>query len=287
MPWKDFFYTALVLHVDFTVLWWLLAIAGVFWSLNSTARAVSAGWLSLILVVVGGILIGIAPLTDAANPLTNNYVPMLENSMFIKGLFVFGGGVLLLVLRSLLALPWRILFSPDGQGTLRFGALAGVVATLAALLALAWTYYRLPVGSGRGYYETLFWAGGHVLQFTHTALMSVCWLWLAHVCAVKLPVNARMITLILAIGVAPVLMVPYPFIAYEIGDPAFTGWFVWFMRDYNGISALLISLAIIWGVLERTDGDRKQHHLLQPWFFPSSCSALAVFSAFISVRAAH
>ena len=23
MPWKDFFYTALVLHVDFTVLWWL------------------------------------------------------------------------------------------------------------------------------------------------------------------------------------------------------------------------------------------------------------------------
>ena len=267
MPWKDFFYTALVLHVDFTVLWWLLAIAGVFWSLNSTARAISAGWLALGMVVVGGVTIGVAPLTGASNPLTNNYVPMLENSVFIMGLLIFGGGVLLLVLRSLWALPWRGLCTTDGEGALRIGALAAAIATLAAILALAWTYYQLPAGSGRSYYEALFWAGGHVLQFTHTALMCICWLWLAHFCSVRLPFSARVVAIIFVIGVAPVLMVPYPFMAYEIGESGFTSWFVWFMRDYNGISAFLISLAIVWGITERTDGDKEQRHLFAALVF--------------------
>ena len=267
MPWKDFFYTALVLHVDFTVLWWLLAIAGVFWSLNSTARGTIVGWLALALVVVGGVISGIAPLTGDSNPLTNNYVPMLENRVFTIGLLTFGAGVLLLVLRSLLALPWRALLADSGEGTLRVGAVAGAVATLAALIALAWTYFELPVGSGRSYYEALFWAGGHVLQFTHTALMCIAWLWLAHVCSVKLPFSARTIAIIFVIGVLPVLMVPYPFMVYEIGDSGFTSWFVWFMRDYNGISAGLIGLAIVWGVLERIDGDRNQHHLFAAMAF--------------------
>jgi len=99
--------------------------------------------------------------------------------------------VLLLVLRSLLATPCRALLSPDGEGALRVGALAGALATLAAILALAWSYAVLPAGAGRSYYEALFWAGGHVLQFTHTALICVSWLWLAHVCSIKLPFSAR------------------------------------------------------------------------------------------------
>ena len=267
MPWKDFFYTALVLHVDFTVLWWLLAIAGVFWSLNSTARGVAVGWSALALVVTGGIISGIAPLTGEANPLTNNYVPMLENRVFTIGLLTFAAGVLLLVLRSLWSLPGKALLSGDGEGALRIGALAGALATLAAIAALAWSYHVLPAGSGRGYYEALFWAGGHVLQFTHTALMGIAWLWLAQACSLRLPVSPRVIAIIFLIGVLPVLMVPYPFISYEIGDSGFTSWFVWFMRDYNGISAGLIGLAIIWSALERIDGDGKQHHLFAALIF--------------------
>ena len=267
MPWKDFFYTALVLHVDFTVLWWLLAIAGVFWSLNSTARGVMVGWVALALVVVGGIISGIAPLTGESNPLTNNYVPMLENKVFTIGLLTFGAGVLLLVLRSLLALPGRALLAGNGEAALRVGALTGAVATLAAIAALAWSYHDLPVGSGRSYFEALFWGGGHVLQFTHTALMAIAWLWLAQACSLKMPVSPKIFATIFVIGLLPVLMVPYPFMAYEIGDSGFTSWFVWFMRDYNGISAGLIGLAIVWSALERIDGDRNQHHLFAALVF--------------------
>jgi hypothetical protein len=267
MPWKDFFYTALVLHVDFTVLWWLLAIAGVFWSLNSTNRAVSWGWLALALVVGGGIFVGVAPLADAANPLTNNYVPMLENSMFIKGMALFGGGVLLLVLRSLWALPWGRICVASGEGALRLGALTAVVATLFAIAVFIWTFYEIPPGHGRTHYEILFWAGGHVLQYAHTALMCVCWLWLAQACSIRLPANPRPVMMIFAIGAAPVLLTPWPFLAYQTGGAEFMRWFVWFMRDGNGIAPLLIGLIVVSGLFGRTARDIRSHHLFASLIF--------------------
>jgi len=267
MPWKDFFYTALVLHVDFTVLWWLLAIAGVFWSLISVARGISAGWLALALVVAGGILVGVAPLTGDANPLTNNYVPMLENRTFIKGLVVFGGGVLLLVLRSLYAAPIRDVFAGSGEGPLRFGAWAAAVATLMAILALIWSFAAAPVAEGRAYYESLFWAGGHVLQFAHTALLGVCWLWLASVCRIHIPFSPRIIMLMFTLGAVPVLLAPWPFISYEVGGAEFTRWFVWFMRDGNGLAPFLIGLAVLWGLLRSPAPENAQRHLYAALLF--------------------
>ncbi|MFQ5582344.1 MAG: cbb3-type cytochrome c oxidase subunit I [Mariprofundaceae bacterium] len=267
MPWKDFFYTALVLHVDFTVLWWLLAIAGVFWSLNSIAKGISAGWLALALVVAGGVLVGIAPLTGDANPLTNNYVPMLENRMFIKGLLVFGGGVLLLVIRSLYATPMQATFANSGDGALRFGAWTAAIATLVAILALIWSFADTPEGEGRAYYEGLFWAGGHVLQFAHTALMCACWLWLASVCRISIPVSARTIMIMFAMGAVPVLLAPWPFISYDSGGPEFMRWFVWFMRDGNGVAPLLIGLAILWGLLRTAPPEDTPRHLYASLLF--------------------
>ena len=52
IPWVDFFHTALVVHVDLTVLVWFLAFAGVLWSYNSTARCVLCGKVSLLLATM-------------------------------------------------------------------------------------------------------------------------------------------------------------------------------------------------------------------------------------------
>jgi len=262
MPWKDFFYTALVLHVDFTVLWWLLAIAGVFWSLNSAARAVSLGWMALTLVVAGGVLVGISPLTGAANPLTNNYVPMLENRYFIKGMIVFGGGILLLVLRSLYAAPMRAIFTPNYEGAMRFGIWTAVLATLAALLALVWSFGHMPTGlEHRAYYEPLFWAGGHVLQFAHTALLCVCWLWISTACGARIPISPKLVMAAFAISIAPVLFAFMPFIHDGVGSAGFTVWFVKLMRDANGIAPLIVGLAVIWGLVRVGPLPEDQRHL--------------------------
>ena len=268
MPWKDFFYTALVLHVDFTVLWWLLAIAGVFWSLNATTRAVSSAWLALALVVAGGVLVAVSPLTGPAHPLTNNYVPVLENHFFIKGLIVFGGGILLLVLRSLYAAPMRAVFTPNYEGTMRFGVWTAAVAALIALLAVLWAFGHMPTGlEHRAYYEPLFWAGGHVLQFSHTALLCICWLWLASVCGVEIPLGPKTVMTIFAIGVIPALFAFVPFVQYGVGDAGFSLWFVKLMRDGNGIAPLFIGLAVMWGLVRSASPAVEYRHLYAALLF--------------------
>lgn len=245
MPWKDFFYTALVLHVDFTVLWWLLAIAAVFWTLSASEKGLGWSKLAMLLVVLGGVFAGIAPLLADANPLTNNYVPMLEdNRYFRKGLMLFGFGISMLVIRAMFTMPWKEMLASDGAAALRFGSWTAAFAGLMAIIALAWTLISMqgmadPL-EGRAYFETLYWAGGHVLQFTHTALMLVCWLWLASVCGAKVPGSPRLVTGLFAIGALCVLIAPWPFLTMEVTDPEFNMWFVWLMRDGNGVAAFFI-----------------------------------------------
>ena len=45
IPWVDFFKTALVVHVNLTVLVWFLAFTGVLWSYTSSSRGLRTGWL--------------------------------------------------------------------------------------------------------------------------------------------------------------------------------------------------------------------------------------------------
>lgn len=272
MPWKDFFYTALVLHVDFTVLWWLLAIAAVFWTLASTSDK-GLGWskLAMLLVVVGGIFAAIAPFLADANPLTNNYVPMLEdNRFFRKGLFLLGFGILILVLRAIFTISWKELFT-DETGALRFGVWSAAVAALMALAALLWTFVLMmktdvPL-EGRAYFETLFWAGGHLLQFTHTLLLMICWLWLASICGATLRGGFKFVALLFLITLLCVLSAPLPFLTRSIGEPEFVSWFVWLMRDGNGVAPLFIGLLVFWGIMKGALPTKENHHLYMSLLF--------------------
>ncbi|MDQ6962329.1 MAG: cbb3-type cytochrome c oxidase subunit I [Mariprofundaceae bacterium] len=257
MPWKDFFYTALVLHVDFTVLWWLLGIAAVFWTLNSAIRWPQLNKLAMALVIIGGVVVAIAPLLDAAKPLTNNYVPMLENRYFIKGLTMFGAGVFLMALLSLLSnlKTW----GDQGElGALHFGITTSAVITLVAILSVLWTFLNMPADMelGRSYYETLFWAGGHVLQFTHTALLMVAWLCLASICGAKIAVSSRVLWFFFALSLCMVLLAPLAFALYELTDPKFSMWFVWLMRDGNGIAPMLVGMLVLWGLFTSNKIDK-------------------------------
>ena len=81
IPWVDFFRTALVVHVDLTVLVWFLAFSGVLWSYNSPDNCLRCGWLALILAVIGTLIITISPFTGESHPLMSNYVPVLQSNM--------------------------------------------------------------------------------------------------------------------------------------------------------------------------------------------------------------
>ncbi|MBL6999583.1 MAG: cbb3-type cytochrome c oxidase subunit I, partial [Gammaproteobacteria bacterium] len=73
IPWIDFFRTALVVHVDLSVLIWFLSFSAMFWSLNNQKPATHIDNLALALTLAGTLLIIITPFSGQAHPVINNY----------------------------------------------------------------------------------------------------------------------------------------------------------------------------------------------------------------------
>jgi len=251
IPWTDFFHTALVVHVNLTVLVWFLAFAGVLWSYNSSDIGRSGGWLALILASLGTLIIVLSPFTGESHPLMNNYVPVLQNSVFFVGLGVFGSGFCLLVIRSCFTS-----FDNDnqtsGETSLRFGLFVAVVASLFALGALLLSYLGIDAGfEGLAYYDRLFWGSGHIIQFSHTQLMLVAWLWLASVSGAWLRISPRVTLFLFLLGLQPVLAAPIIYLVFDVSSGDHLFWFIQLMKYGGAIAAVPIGVAILLAIVER------------------------------------
>ena len=258
MPWTDFFHTAIVVHVDLTVLVWFLAFAGVFWSLTGTGRYSTLGWAALCIATAGTLILTVSPFIGASDPLMNNYVPVLQDSVFLTGLAVFGAGIGVLVVRSALSLQFPGVLT-QGRGVLRFGTFSALVACAASLAALVATYVLLPATlDGRAYYELLFWGGGHLLQFTHTQLMLVAWLWLATAAGVVTGLRPGVVLLLLAAGVAPVLGAPLIYLWYDVDSVEHIAAFTTLMRYGAALAPLVIGGAIVFAMFRMRWTDVRQ-----------------------------
>lgn len=249
LPSGNFFHIALVLHVDLSVLVWFVAMAGLLWSLYGRPRAAGLGWLALWVTGGGTLAMALAPFLNPGEPIMANYIPVLESPLFLSGLVVFGLGVTLLVLRSLLTTP-HIGQQLDGQGALGFGLNAAGVATAVALLCFAWSWIVLPTSlHGKAYYEILFWGGGHALQFTWTLLMLVAWLWLANACGARIVLSPRITVLLLLLALAGVFVTPVAYLAHDVTSVEHRNLLTWAMRLGGGPAIVPVALAAVLGVL--------------------------------------
>ena len=244
----DFFQVALVVHVDLSVLVWFVAFGGVFWSLNSTPRLLGMGWGALGTAVAGTALMTVAPFAGNGHPIMANYIPVLDEPVFLTGLAVFAAGVLLLVLRGMASVP-RVGVRLEPGAALRFGLNTSLVSAAVALIAFGWSYLAAPAVAGpKAYYELLFWGGGHVLQFTWTLLMFVAWLWLAGAARVPAPLTPRTVLLLFGIGLASVFLTPVIYLAYDVGTVEHHRWHTWLMRFGGGLAIVPFMLALAIGL---------------------------------------
>jgi hypothetical protein len=196
-------------HVDLSVLVWFLSFGGALWTMNGTLRYQPLAWLAFAAAVTGTAAMCVAPFVERAAPVMANYVPVLDGPVFLTGLVLFGAGIALLCLRSMLAAaPVGIRIS--GGGALRFGLNAALVATAVAACAFAWSWHVLPrTLDPRIYYELLFWGGGHVLQFMHTLLMLVALGTLLEASGSRLRGSPRLQLTLYALCALPLLAVPW------------------------------------------------------------------------------
>jgi cytochrome c oxidase subunit 1 len=260
IPWIGFFHSALVVHVDLSVLVWSLAFGGILWSLNQRPGRAWLAWTALALACLGALIIIASPFVRDAQPLMSNYIPVLQHPLFFSGLFIFGIGFSLLVLNSMVFMapvgPWM-----SARGALRFGLNAAAISAAVAMICFVWSYLQMPdYLMGRSFFELLFWGGGHVLQFTYTLLMLVCWLWLGKAAGLSLPITPRVVLVIMFVGLACVFVSPLIYLAYHITTPEHVKLFTWLMRWGGSLGTLPLALAVIVALLRY--GGVTQQELL-------------------------
>lgn len=242
MPLTDFFHVALVVHVDLSVLVWFLAFAGVLWSLQGPQLLPRWGWAAAGLAILGTAVMAAAPFVGRGGPLMANYVPVLNEPVFLSGLVLFALGCTWLVLRAAAGA-----FLGSSGTSLGFGLNASIVTTAVALGAFAWSYWALPTFiTGRDYYELLFWGGGHALQFTYALLMLVAWLVLAEAIGAPLPLPARITKLLFALGAVPALLIPGIYVLHDIRSGEFRGLMTWLMQFGGALPMAPFLLAATW-----------------------------------------
>ncbi len=256
-PWVDFFRTALVVHVDQSVLIWFLAMAGVVWSLVIPAAAARLllQRLAFGLALAGALGVAAAAFIGNGAPLMNNYVPVLQRPFFFAALGLFGLGIAIQALVALFS-TWRAL---DFRGAWHLSSLAGLTiasAVIVSLFAVLIAWLQIPASvEGQGFYEYLFWGAGHTLQFAYTQLLLLAWLWLAWQTGVVMPVQRRWLVGLLLLGVAPVLLTPLIYLLYATVTLESRSAFIRLMQFGGGIAAIPVGLILLLGLRKAAKAD--------------------------------
>ncbi len=244
-PVADFFRVALVVHVDLSVLVWFISLGGILWTLSGNTRALGLNRAALAVSGLGTLLMTLSPFIGRGGPVMANYIPVLEDPVFLWGLVIFGAGSVLLVGRSLLAAPaWAM--PRDGTDALRSGLALGLLPAVVAIIAFAWSWLTMPDElSGKAYYEILFWGGGHALQFIWTAFMLVAWLWLASACGARVPMTPRIALLCFVLATVCALAIPVAYLLWPAHTVEHRNLLTFAMGLGGGLPILPVALAAL------------------------------------------
>lgn len=258
IPFSNFFHTALVIHVNLSSLVWILSFASVLWSLNS--RPIFPGFARAIFIVVlaGVLIITISPFAGDVNALMSNYIPVLDDPLFLTGLVIFGSGIGLQIVFSMSAM-FKVGEAVSGAGVIRFGLNCAAIGAFIALAAFAWSYLTLPLQlSNDVYYELLFWSGGHVLQFTYVLLMMVAWLWLSSRAGISLPLSPRVALFLFGLGLLAIFLTPIVFYEYDVTDIAHRQMFTMLMSFGGSLAVFPLSVAILFALFQTKAASPEQ-----------------------------
>lgn len=248
VPSDDFFHVSLVIHVIFSNIFWFLAVAGALWNMNARDRFLPLGSVAWAVTTIGVVILAVSPFAGADHPVMSNYIPFLNSPVFFVGLAVSGIGFTLLVVRVIVSVPK--LMPGTREGSMRFGVYTAAHAANIAVLAFIWAFFTMPeAASSEGWYENLFWMGGHVLQFTHALLMLVAWMWLASASGVTLSASPRLVSCFFALALLTVAATPVAFVTLDSGSTAFQQWFTTHMQIGGAIATVPLGLVVLWSLL--------------------------------------
>jgi len=260
IPFIDFFQISLVVHVTLSVLVWLLAMSAAMWSLSTGSDAEWWDRVSLLLAALGTAMIIISPFAGAGNPQMSNYVPVLDDSLFFIGLCLFAAAIASHIVRTLFTYR-HIGATLTGTAALQAGITMSAGVTGAAMMCLLASLSGIPPEmDGQIYFEFLFWGGGHVIQFSYTLLMMVCWVVLAYTSGCRIELTPRLTLVFLVFLILPIMVVPFLYLAHDVTSPGHRLAFTELMK-YGGLSCLPLGLAVLAGLFNAGDAVGEARYL--------------------------
>ena len=229
LPWTgpEAFRRILVVHVTFAFVVWYLGVQGLM-TVVATAQAVGErgqdirpleAFFGRVAVYGAGLsfVLLLAPaLGNLGVPSINNYIPVLLHPLFYAGLGLLAVCVALPVVRLLLILARRR--NPDAGV---FGVACAGVIFLIALVCVGAAWFTVPQFVGvEGTAEYVMWGGGHILEFSKTALMLCGLYFIMRVAFGETPMTApwfgtAMLILVAGAGAGPLL-----YLTFVGGDPS-------------------------------------------------------------------
>ena len=247
------FRTALVIHVNLSVLVWLLAITSAVWSVSKIKSGFESAYAKA--GFVGMLLMALSPLFPGSEPVMNNYVPMLENLVFIIGLSLFGVVILIFSVQI-------VVMSFIKQDTFSYGNRIVVITkcTSALLFIGVWACFILSyfgIDSLTNivpleidyYYEMLFWSGGHLLQFIYTQVMMFALLALAETWKGGRLSYTNVYEMLLALNFVLALFIFIGHFYYDVSDGVFKEFFTLHMIYTGGLAPTIFILALLFELL--------------------------------------
>ncbi|MDH5736561.1 MAG: cbb3-type cytochrome c oxidase subunit I [Gammaproteobacteria bacterium] len=251
IPWLDFFHTALVVHVNLSVLIWFMSFSCLFWSLYSREKFQIIDRLALYLCIAGTSILIASPFLGAGKPLLNNYIPVLQHPLFFWAIGLFALGVLLQTIRVLLILPSAKL------GLSSYAPYIAAIFTFASLISLTISWLQVPDNiESLIYYEYLFWGSGHILQFSHTCLLLFSWLILTNYLGAFSSFKSETIKWLFISMLLPLIYAVYIYASYDVFSPEHRVEFTDLMK-YGGLFALPLGLIVVWDLFNSKSEKNK------------------------------
>ena len=202
----DWYYRLLTIHgIDALLAWIMFFEIGLVYFCSSVLLGVrtaapKVGWLSFILMVVGGVTIDVIVLLGGADVMFTSYVPLKASPIYYLGVILFAVGALIgfcLIFANI------VIAKREGayKKTLPLGTFGMVAACIIAVLTLAhgaaimiptllWSAGILPT-LDPALYRIVFWGLGHTSQQINVCAMVAVWYMVASFVLKAKPVNEK------------------------------------------------------------------------------------------------
>ncbi len=233
---KQWFTPVLVLHVNLSVGLWFLAMMVAIWRsyLTIPPAFVSAANAATWCFLAGILCIALAPLAGGT-AYTSNYIPVQDNILFFAGLgFVCAS---LLLNAGIAILP-----QPERQSFAVFLCQIMALTLIVALGCFVFSVKQHPAGyGGEGFYEAVFWAGGHILQLLYVQVGMIAWLMLAERLGVAFKPQKLINAMFLLLWFTAVASIPIYWSA-DVNSYEHIVYFTWQMYFVTGPVPALLAL---------------------------------------------